>query len=189
METKCCVSRLKNLGMSMGFKQSADVDSVGSAGALWIAWDDCFSLTLVQEHLRFLLLKVVDERGMEWLLVLVYGQPYMQCRREAWKVLANVLDQFPKATVCFLPIHRSDHSPLILDTHWSFSTKHRPKRFEEAWLQCEKVGQIIRKVWELQFRGSTVFSLVQKQKTLMRHLCNWSSHSIKFFVKQLENIR
>lgn len=97
--------------------------------------------------------------------------------------------RFPQAAVCFLLIHRSDHSPLVLDTHWSVAKKHRLKRFEEGWLQCEEVSQITCKVWELQFKGSLAFGLVQKQKVLIRHLCNWSSFSIKEFSTQIEGLK
>lgn len=69
-----------------------------------------------------------------------------------------------KAVVTYLPIHRSDHIPLILDTNWVQDRRHRPKRFEEMWLQCEDAGFITRKVWNLQFQGSNGFQVGAKTK-------------------------
>lgn len=88
-----------------------------------------------------------------------------------------------------LPIHCSDHSPLILDTRWDFGSKGRPKRFEEMWLYCDEVSQITKKVWNIQFSSSAAFKLVQKQKALLRHLCNWSNLWIKSFQRKLENTK
>lgn len=87
---------------------------------------------------------------------------------------------FPRAMVMNLPIIRLDHSPSILDTNWVQRHSVRLKRFEEFWLQHEDSSMIMRKVWDLKFNGSTTFKLVQKQKVLLRHLCNWSNLSIKW---------
>lgn len=220
---------------------------------IWAAWDDCYQISLVNVHLRFLLLQVVDERGYAWLLLLLYGHPHVLFREETWKVVDKALEgwslpwlvwgdfnqvldgkekwcrgngsisgavwlkdfvnkfhlrgiesygvfytwtnnrkgdnatfekldramgsvewcrRFPKAAVLVLPIHRSDHSPLVLDTDWVEVKRARLKRFEEMWLQCEEVSQITRKAWDVQVAGSTTFRLVQEQKMLLRHLCN-----------------
>lgn len=41
---------------------------------------------------------------------------------------------FLRAAALCLPIQWSDHSPLVIDTHWVVRLKLRPKRFEEYWL-------------------------------------------------------
>lgn len=87
--------------------------------------------------------------------------------------------RFSRAAVLVLPIRRSDHSPLILDTNGIEIRRTRVKRFEEMWLQCDDVSQITKKVWDMWVEGSMAFRLIQKQKALMRHLCNWSNLSIK----------
>lgn len=84
---------------------------------------------------------------------------------------------FPKAAMLSLPIQRSDHSPVVIDTYWHERPRYRPKRFEEVWLRDDGVTQIISRVWGMRFSGSLSFQLVQKQNVLMRHLRNWGNLS------------
>lgn len=69
---------------------------------------------------------------------------------------------FPEAALLALPIHQSDHSPLILDTCWVIKGQRRLKRFEESWLNCQEVLEIAHKVWEMNVEGSLVFRILQK---------------------------
>lgn len=74
------------------------------------------------------------------------------------------LGKFPSAALFVYPIFRSDHSPLLMDTHWEFrdGNRKRPKRFEERWLHIDEVSQITRRVWNLSIKGSMGFGVVQK---------------------------
>lgn len=233
---------------------------MGSSGGLWAAWDERYKLTLVYKCSNFIILLVVDERGLEWVLCLLYGHPRLGERKRIWEELGcrlialnrpllvagdfnqvmgieekysrnrrsiggvdwlrafinnlnlrevrsfgvfytwtnnrsdeevtfEKLDRamanhdwakfFPKSAVSVLPIQRSDHSPMVIDTHWEDSPRHRPKRFEEVWLRNGDVQQIISRVWSMSFSGSQSFQLIQRQNVLMRHLRNWGTLSYK----------
>lgn len=89
METKCCVSKLKGLGLNMGFKYCVGVYAVGLSGGIRASWDNRYHFSLVLAHPRFLILKVKDERRLDWLLVLLYGHPNVRARYEAWKDISN----------------------------------------------------------------------------------------------------
>lgn len=68
----------------MGYKFWTGVDSVGNGGGLWVAWDEKYKISLVQKCSNFIVLKVVDERNLEWVLALVYGHPKLCERRRVW---------------------------------------------------------------------------------------------------------
>ncbi|KAF7134864.1 hypothetical protein RHSIM_Rhsim08G0012400 [Rhododendron simsii] len=96
---------------------------------------------------------------------------------------------FTSASLSILPIQRSDHSPIILDTHWQKPKRRRTFRFEEGWIGCEDVRQVTRKVWEIPVVGSVTFRMVQKQKILLRHLANWHRLSFGFLKGEIEDRR
>lgn len=102
---------------------------------------------------------------------------------------AKWIKLFPSAALFIYPIMRSDHSPLLIDTHWVVrnGVRKRPRRFEERWLNLEEVGQITRRVWEQPVVGSIAFKVVQKQKWLMKHLCNHNELSYRHLRRRLEN--
>lgn len=79
---------------------------------------------------------------------------------------------YPKAALLILPIFRSNHSPIILDTHWQQKSYQRIWRFVEAWVGIDAVCQIAKKVWDVLLNGSFAFEVIQKQKMLLRHLAN-----------------
>lgn len=99
------------------------------------------------------------------------------------------LEFFPSAALFVYPILHSDHSPLLVDTHWVFRKRGRgrPRRFEERWLSMGDVSQITRRVWEQSIQGSVAFRVVQKQKWLMRHLSNWNELSFRHLRRKLED--
>lgn len=92
METKCRSNKLRGLGLTMGFKFYTRVDADGMVGGIWAVWDDCYGISFIKIHSRCLLLKVVDERGIKWLLMLLYGHPNLRYRAETWAVVAEALE-------------------------------------------------------------------------------------------------
>lgn len=81
METKCSVRSLEGFARKLGFKFWAGIDAIGPAGSIWAAWDGCYSVEVIRCHPRFILLREADEMGRCWLLVFLYGHPYL-CRRK-----------------------------------------------------------------------------------------------------------
>lgn len=61
---------------------------------------------------------------------------------------------FSNVGLLVLPIFRSDHSPIVLDTHWQQKPYQRIRRFEEAWLRQDAIAQMTKKVWALCLEGS-----------------------------------
>lgn len=93
METKCCVEKLKGMGLSLGFKFSYGVDPIGYSGGLWAAWDDKYKVVPMYKCANFLVLLVEDERGVKWALCLVYGHPRLNERKWVWDFLSGYLEQ------------------------------------------------------------------------------------------------
>lgn len=75
IETRCCLDKLQDLGLNLGYRFCAGVDPVGRSGGLWAAWDDKYKLILLHRCCNSLIFKVVDERNIEWVLCLLYGHP------------------------------------------------------------------------------------------------------------------
>lgn len=94
---------------------------------------------------------------------------------------------YPKAALLILPIFRSDHSPIILDTHWQQKSYQRIWQFVEAWVGIDAVRQIAKKVWDVLLNGSFAFEVIQKQKMLLRHLANWKKLSIGYLTEEIES--
>ena len=90
-----------------------------------------------------------------------------------------------------LPIQRSDHSPIVVDTHWNdrgnvFKGK---TRFEEAWLYHNDAKQIIQRAWSNLQQGSKLYQIVQKQNFMVRHLKNLSNLSINKIQLDIQQIK
>lgn len=79
------------------------------------------------------------------------------------------LEFFPSAALFVYPVLHSDHSPLLVDTHWVFrrSGRGRPRRFEERWLFVDDVGQITRRVWGQLIQGSVAFRVVRSEAEMV----------------------
>lgn len=93
METRCCLNKLRDLGLNLGFKFYSGVDPVGSSGGLWVAWDGKYLLSFVCKCDNFYsVFKVVDERGLEWGLCLMYGHPVLSERKRVWDLLGEFED-------------------------------------------------------------------------------------------------
>ena len=61
---------------------------------------------------------------------------------DQWRLL------YPEATVHHLPRTCSDHSPLLLQLHWSVPPPNkRPFCFQAAWLTHEEFPEVIQGAW------------------------------------------
>lgn len=119
METRCCVSKLEGLQLNMGFKFWAGVDSVGLSGGLWAAWDDKYCISLLHACCNFMVLSVVNERGVKWALCLLYGHPCLSERRRVWDLLGDFLKQLK------LPVLIAGDFNQILSPEEKFSSNTR----------------------------------------------------------------
>ena len=69
------------------------------------------------------------------------------------------LDHFPHSVVRNLPIIRSDHGPIILDTDYPQQFRHRPFRFEWMWTTHPDCTPLINSAWSKNHAGSYAYIL------------------------------
>ncbi|CAL5363688.1 unnamed protein product [Camellia sinensis] len=93
---------------------------------------------------------------------------------------------FSQFSLVTLPIHRSDHSPLFLDT--SRIEPFGPKwgRFEAVWLADPSTHDIIQKIWHSPTPDAA--ACVQRQTIVYRHLKNWNALSFRSLQGQIDDI-
>ncbi|GMP89308.1 hypothetical protein CsSME_00040946 [Camellia sinensis var. sinensis] len=96
-------------------------------------------------------------------------------------------DNFPLFSLVTLPIQRSDHSPLLLDTNRMVPFGHKWCRFEAVWLSNPSTQDILQKIWKLPI--SDVASCVQRHSIIFRHLKNWNALSFRSLQGQIEDIQ
>ncbi|GMP57025.1 hypothetical protein CsSME_00021283 [Camellia sinensis var. sinensis] len=77
---------------------------------------------------------------------------------------------FSHFSLVTLPIQRSDHSPLLLDTSQMEFLNQKWGRFEAVWLADSSTQDIIQKIWQRPILD--VVSCVQRQAIVFRHLKN-----------------
>ncbi|KAK9689029.1 hypothetical protein RND81_09G029800 [Saponaria officinalis] len=70
----------------------------------------------------------------------------------------------------FLAPGVSDHSPALLNLESVVGKKSGSFKFFNGWLQDPRVLAVIKDAWEGDFRGTKMFQLVSKLKTVKRHL-------------------
>ena len=81
---------------------------------------------------------------------------------------------FPKATITHLEATKSDHTPILLDTHPKDSFAHRPFRFEAVWLRDESYHSVIENAWNIEASGSDFVKLYKKQASTRDALRKWN---------------
>ncbi|GMP99328.1 hypothetical protein CsSME_00046839 [Camellia sinensis var. sinensis] len=86
---------------------------------------------------------------------------------------------FSHFSLATLPIHRSDHSPLLLDTSQVDLQGKKCGKFEVVWLTDPSTQDLINKVWKMTLQGSALFLLVQRQAIILKHLKNRNTLSYK----------
>lgn len=73
-----------------------------------------------------------------------------------------------------LPIIRSDHGPIILDSEFQHPFRKRPFRFEKMWSAHEGCKALIQNSWSLNSQGSKAFQFQQKLKHVKNELSSWN---------------
>ncbi|XP_059627187.1 uncharacterized protein LOC132269981 [Cornus florida] len=73
---------------------------------------------------------------------------------------------FPRAACEFLPHGISDHSPMVVKFGPQSPKKNLPFRFFNFWTLNEKFLDIVQQGWSMHFRGTKMFSVVQRLRAL-----------------------
>lgn len=102
-----------------------------------------------------------------------YGKHHIRERIEIdvantkWTVL------FPDAKLLHMPIHSSNHAPLLLHI---IGTKKvpRPFKFEEFWVRDSTSFSVVVKAWDKFIEGSSNFILIQKLNVVEKALKIWN---------------
>ncbi|GMP87915.1 hypothetical protein CsSME_00040095 [Camellia sinensis var. sinensis] len=104
------------------------------------------------------------------------------------RVLASSswVTKFTSFSLVTLPIQRSDHSPLLLDSSRMDLRGKKWDRFEAVWLTDLTTQEILHKVWKLPIHGAD--SCLRHQTILFQHLKNWNALSFRSMKGQIEDI-
>nr|XP_027120622.1 uncharacterized protein LOC113737621 [Coffea arabica] len=99
---------------------------------------------------------------------------------------SNIFEH-PKCT--HLESLASDHSMLILDTISGKRKKRKKFFFDKRWIQREGIGEVIKKAWEEDIRGSRMFRVVHKIKRCRVTLLKWRNGFIENSRKRISNLK
>ncbi|CAI9114997.1 OLC1v1015827C1 [Oldenlandia corymbosa var. corymbosa] len=83
--------KIPTLSMASVFKNSLVVDSVGHSGGLALFWCDRVQLTVLSQSSNFIVAKVTEATGFDWVAVFLYGLPSAQGRTDFWNQLNNII--------------------------------------------------------------------------------------------------
>lgn len=83
------------------------------------------------------------------------------------------LTEFPHTNIRNLPIIHSDHGPILLQTTQAPWSRRRPYQIENWSLQFNDVKTIIVEIWEIQFLGSTAYTITRWLDMLRTRLKMW----------------
>ena len=95
VETKIKASKVDCLRLVMGFNSSFCVDSIGSAGGLTFFWSLRVDIEVVYSN-NNCIAALVYSNPLEslWLLIGVYGPPYLAMRRKFWRLMEDIIEGF-----------------------------------------------------------------------------------------------
>ena len=94
-ETKSSSPKLEKVKSSMGFAGLFCVDVVGKAGGLAIFWKFGVDLEVVYLD-RYVIASLIysDPPNSAWLLITVYGPPYVAQRSKFWNLMEDLILSF-----------------------------------------------------------------------------------------------
>jgi hypothetical protein len=94
-ETKIKAPKVDRLRLAMGFNSSFCVDSIGSAGGLTLFWSLGVDIEVVYSNNNCIAaLMYSDPPKSSWLLIGVYGPPYLAMRRKFWRLMEDIIEGF-----------------------------------------------------------------------------------------------
>ena len=77
----------------------------------------------------------------------------------------------------------SDHCPITLSSKVpTQNIKAFPFRFQNFWCKYQQINTIVKKHWPIRVRGSNMFKLVKKLKSLKYEIKEWSKNSLEIYM-------
>lgn len=92
-------------------------------------------------------------------------------------------------SVTNLPIHSSDHSPILLYTSLPGSIRRRQFKFEKFWTSYDNCFNIVRQSWSSDFQGSPLYQTVQKLRLTRKNLISWVTNGIGNLASRISDTR
>lgn len=92
-------------------------------------------------------------------------------------------------SVTNLPIHGSDHAPIILCTYKAGANRKRLFKFEKFWTLHEGCRSIIQASWDKHFECSPLFSITRKLRSTRHNLLRWSREGIGDLANRISSMR
>lgn len=95
-ETKSDGITINKLAVYLGFPNVVTVDPINNAGSLALFWRNDVNLALSSSstnHFACIINDAVDINVNKWNLILLYGFPYIESRREIWELITYYLNQ------------------------------------------------------------------------------------------------
>ena len=94
----------------------------------------------------------------------------------------------PKAGVKHLCPTRSDHNPILLDTHLEEAKLNRPFGFEAMWTRDETSREVVHNAWQTEVEGSHSYRLVRKQDVIKAELKKWNKTSFGYANERINEL-
>lgn len=88
-----------------------------------------------------------------------------------------------------LPIHGSDHSPILLYTSLPGSIHRRQFKFEKFWTSYAGCSDIVQQSWSTAFQGSPLFQTVQKLRLTRTNLIAWVTNGMGNLASRITDTR
>uniref|UniRef100_A0A2N9H6E1 CCHC-type domain-containing protein n=1 Tax=Fagus sylvatica TaxID=28930 RepID=A0A2N9H6E1_FAGSY len=129
----------------------------------------------LQQALSDLCLIPIDSKGLPFTWMNKrQGDDFVMEKLDRAFANTEWMEHFPHTVVRNLPIIRSDHGPIILDTDLPQQFRHRPFRFEWMWTTHPDCATIINSAWSKTHTGSYAYIFGKKLTTVRDALRRWN---------------
>jgi len=98
----------------------------------------------------------------------IYGKLDRALCNDSW------MHALPEAYVEYKSTSSSDHTPVLLHLMPATNSGSKPFRFFNHWLRRQGYNELLKKIWEKDYAGSYMFTLVSEFKALKVALKKWS---------------
>jgi exonuclease III len=95
---------------------------------------------------------------------------------------------FPKAGIRHLGAPKSDHRPILLDTHLDNLKIIQPFRFEAMWTKDTSSIKAVETAWDVQVEGSQGFQLAKKIRRVKVEMQKWNKSCFGFAKSKIKDL-
>ena len=95
VEPRCSDQKADNFIKHSGFDRFHRVEANGFSRVIWVLWQDCVNVVILENHRKFIHMKIEDVCHNISLLTVVYASPIPLTRRILWRELDRIINYFP----------------------------------------------------------------------------------------------